>query len=555
MRRLLVLMMVASVMVAIPAGAALASTLTISDEASCQELAGPSTSASWDGSTRTCVISDTAVLPSIEVGDGDVLVIPEGVTLTLDGVDGPKISGEVINNGTINFAGRAAFSGDGQLMVFATGSLTNNGVLHGKAIANSGGVVTNYGDIVTTAFWVDSDGATSRNYGLIRNEGGSDFIPQAHVIAEGSVFTNYGTYIIGNDVSDSILVEIYSGGTFDNFGEYRELVELALAINWEFSPFNSGYDSGGGGIFMNRCGSTFTRVNYAAFADEVTFECDQDGPTASPTQSPVANAAGWNNSDVTVDWHWTDEAGGSGIAASCTTSSVSSSEGNPVTLTAACADIAGNEGRASYDVKVDKTAPSVTVTGVTDGGQYVFGGEPIPGCNSTDNLSGIETAATLSVTTPPGGIGAYTASCSGAADVAGNTASDETVTFTVVYGFGGFLSPLPLDKPVISGSTIPVKFRFTDAAGTTISADIAAALAAGGNVRVTIAGPPAFSQSVICDWDARRLFFQCNIKTPKGLLTGPGYAYTITAYEDVGTGFVAAPAVGAAVNPETVFLK
>ena len=29
-------------------------------------------------------------------------------------------------------------------------------------------------------------------------------------------------------------------------------------------------------------------------------------PEAAPTQSPVANAHGWNNSDVTVTWDWFD---------------------------------------------------------------------------------------------------------------------------------------------------------------------------------------------------------------------------------------------------------
>src|SRR5262249_31856055 len=35
-------------------------------------------------------------------------------------------------------------------------------------------------------------------------------------------------------------------------------------------------------------------------------EIDSTPPTASPTQSPAANAAGWNNSDVTVTWNWAD---------------------------------------------------------------------------------------------------------------------------------------------------------------------------------------------------------------------------------------------------------
>jgi DNA-binding beta-propeller fold protein YncE len=84
---------------------------------------------------------------------------------------------------------------------------------------------------------------------------------------------------------------------------------------------------------------------------------DATPPSASPTQSPAANINGWNNTDVTVNWNWSDS--GSGInPANCTTSSTSAGEGM-ITLNASCKDIAGNTGNATYTVKVDKTAPTV----------------------------------------------------------------------------------------------------------------------------------------------------------------------------------------------------
>jgi hypothetical protein len=46
----------------------------------------------------------------------------------------------------------------------------------------------------------------------------------------------------------------------------------------------------------------------------------------------------------------------------------------------------------------------------------------------------------------------------------------------------------------------------------------------------------------------------CDLKTPKGLDTGdPGY--TITAYEDLGSGFVAVPSSSTAANPVVVHFK
>ena len=141
-----------------------------------------------------------------------------------------------------------------------------------------------------------------------------------------------------------------------------------------------------------------------------------------------------------------------------------------------------------------------------------------------------------------------------ATDSLGHTNS-KSVSYTVKYRFLGFQSPIP-QSSYKAGSTIPVKFVLTtsSASATPISASLAAALAAAGKVKATLTGPGISAQTVACTWSTPGLFFQCNINTPKkGLLTDT--AYTITVSEAVGTGFVTAPAVGSAVNPETVFFK
>jgi hypothetical protein len=124
-----------------------------------------------------------------------------------------------------------------------------------------------------------------------------------------------------------------------------------------------------------------------------------------------------------------------------------------------------------------------------------------------------------------------------------------------VYGFGGFLSPLPKStlKP---GFTIHVEFRLTNIAGQQIAPAIAAKLAAAHHVTATLTGPGISPRSVSCTWNSAHRFFQCSIKTPTRLRTGPANPYLITAFENVGAGSVRAPAVGKATpNPETVFFK
>jgi hypothetical protein len=105
----------------------------------------------------------------------------------------------------------------------------------------------------------------------------------------------------------------------------------------------------------------------------VTFP-DTLPPTAASVRSPAPNAAGWNSSDVTVTWNWSDDPGGSGInAANCVMSSTSSGEGT-IPLTATCHDVAGNTGTATVTVKVDKTNPTIVATAKNaDGSTYNFG--------------------------------------------------------------------------------------------------------------------------------------------------------------------------------------
>ncbi len=87
---------------------------------------------------------------------------------------------------------------------------------------------------------------------------------------------------------------------------------------------------------------------------------DASGPEARPTTSPAPNAAGWHNGDVTVSWNWFDV--DSDIdPARCTGRSTTEGQG-AITVTATCADRAGNQSTASHAVRVDSIAPTVTIS-------------------------------------------------------------------------------------------------------------------------------------------------------------------------------------------------
>ncbi|HTM31032.1 MAG TPA: PxKF domain-containing protein [Vicinamibacterales bacterium] len=139
-----------------------------------------------------------------------------------------------------------------------------------------------------------------------------------------------------------------------------------VTVTWTWADATSGVDaarcttagtsSGEGTAVAVPASCTDLAGNTAS--DTYSLKVDKTRPAASPVQSPLANAAGWNNSDVTVTWNWGD-AGGSGVdTVHCPTTSVSSGVGNPLTVTGICTDVAGNTASTPYSVRVDKTAPA-----------------------------------------------------------------------------------------------------------------------------------------------------------------------------------------------------
>ena len=92
-------------------------------------------------------------------------------------------------------------------------------------------------------------------------------------------------------------------------------------------------------------------------AHTATVKIDKTAPSISVSQSPDANAAGWNNTNVTVTFTCTDS--GSGVA-TCTPDTTVSTEGAGQTVSGTATDNAGNSASASTALNIDKTPPAIT---------------------------------------------------------------------------------------------------------------------------------------------------------------------------------------------------
>jgi hypothetical protein len=126
-------------------------------------------------------------------------------------------------------------------------------------------------------------------------------------------------------------------------------------------------------------------------------------------------------------------------------------------------DLAGNvETTQSLSFQIDATPPTIAITVPGARASYDLGQVVNAAFSCNDTLSGLDTCTG---TVPNGSpidtstIGPHTFTV-GASDKAGNPTS-RTVTYNVVYPFGGFFSPVdnpPTVNTVQAGSAVPIKF-------------------------------------------------------------------------------------------------
>ena len=151
---------------------------------------------------------------------------------------------------------------------------------------------------------------------------------------------------------------------------------------------------------------------------------DDDPPTIVVVLSPPPNAAGWNNSDVTVSFSCADAT--SGIA-SCSAPVPITSECVNQVVTGTAIDGAGHSTSVSAVVNLDKTAPAIAaqLSGPPDAAGW-HAAEVTAGFECADALSGIQSCpGSVSVGDGVGQVISGTA-----VDRAGNTAS-ASVTLNV----------------------------------------------------------------------------------------------------------------------------
>jgi hypothetical protein len=201
---------------------------------------------------------------------------------------------------------------------------------------------------------------------------------------------------------------------------------------------------------------------------DLAINIDWTPPAISGSASPEANANGWNNSDVTVSYVVSESGSGIDTATSDLGDDLLSSEGTNLSASGTAVDLAGNSASATVaGINIDKTAPVLGVPPTA--GPFILGSgsHSIGPISVNADISGLDDdLSTLTVSVDAATVGSRSVTFT-AVDHAGNTATT-TASYGVIYGYAGLQPPYDRSKPFKAGSTIPLKWCYTDSSGATV---------------------------------------------------------------------------------------
>lgn len=239
---------------------------------------------------------------------------------------------------------------------------------------------------VTVAYQCDdalSGVATCSPDVKVSTDGQDQAVPGTAVDNAGNTFTDPATVSI-----DTVAPRI--GGSPDRAANANGWYAGDVTVGFRCLDALSGIASCPSPVTLGEDGDqlvTRTATDAAGNSTSATvgpINIDKTAPTLSGAATTEPNGAGWYKGDVTVKWTAADAL--SGIDGAAPADSTIDGEGTNLKVSTSIRDLAGNETSAtSAAVKIDRTAPSTTVSDVSDWSNSAVTVKLTAG----DNLSGV----------------------------------------------------------------------------------------------------------------------------------------------------------------------
>jgi CSLREA domain-containing protein len=258
-------------------------------------------------------------------------------------------------------------------------------------------------------------------------------IPTENGIFTFSVTTSDGTNSAAANYALEILPPLDStppvitpniSGTQGNNGWYTSDVQVSWSVVDAESTVSSQTGCATQSVTTDTDGITFTCEATSAggtASQSVTIKRDAAAPSINfASRTPAANANGWNNTNVTVNWSCADARSG---AVSPGVSQTLSGEGNNLSATGICADNAGNTAQDTQSgIKIDKTAPGISFVSRTAANSNGWNNTNVSvNWSCADALSGVIGSSVSQTLTGEGANQSASGTCF---DLAGNSAQD-----------------------------------------------------------------------------------------------------------------------------------
>jgi hypothetical protein len=216
-----------------------------------------------------------------------------------------------------------------------------------------------------------------------------------------------------------------TGASADRGSDSNGWYNHALTVNFAGTDATSGIEScssvtydGPDSSSASVAGGCRDRAGNIADGGSFGFQFDATAPSVRGAPTRGANANGWYNQAVTVEFGGSD--GASGVQ-SCTSGTYAGPDSASGTISGSCTDRAGNVGGASIALRYDATPPAVEVrlARAPDGAGWYRRAVALE-ASGTDGASGVETCTGSTYDGPDATTATLSGSCR---DAAGNSAS------------------------------------------------------------------------------------------------------------------------------------